>query len=234
MIYLDNAATTFPKPAAVYEQTFEFMKTAAGNPGRGAHFFSSASAEMVETARRKVSSLFQLPDFHRVVFTAGCTESINMVFNGFLKSGDHVIATHLDHNSVSRPLELLRRTLPIEVTRVPFDQNGYVPPEDIRIALRHNTTLIVLNHGSNVLGSVQPLEAFVSIAQETGIPLLVDAAQTAGRIPLRIRDAPVFVACSAHKGLYGMPGLGILTVPQGLELKKWNVGGSGSIRMHCI
>src|SRR5262245_29073199 len=131
-IYLDNAATTFPKPARVYEQTFEYMKTSAGNPGRGAHYFSNSSAETVENARRKVAAFFRLPDHHRVVFTSGCTESINIVLKGHLKTGNHVIATNLDHNSVSRPLEHLRCDRKLEVTRIAFDRGGYVDPDQVR------------------------------------------------------------------------------------------------------
>lgn len=228
MIYLDNAATTFPKPASVYEKTLEFMKTSAGNPGRGAHYFSNASSEIVENTRRQIAQLFHLPDYRRVVFTGGCTESINMVLKGYLKRGDHVICTNLDHNAVSRPLEHLRQKLPLQVTRVPFDNNGYVDSGKVRQSIRDNTTLIVLNHGSNVLGSVQALPEFLELALETRIPLLLDAAQTAGRIPVEIGEAPVFVTASGHKKLYGMPGLGILTVPAGKELAKWREGGSGS------
>ena len=227
-IYLDNAATTFPKPARVYEQTFEYMKNSAGNPGRGAHYFSNSSAETVENARRQIAAFFRLPDHRRVVFTPGCTESINIVLKGYLKTGNHVIATNLDHNAVSRPLEHLRSDRKLELTRIAFDRNGYVDPAEVRKCIRSNTTLIVLNHGSNVLGSVQKLDAFLEIASETGVPLLLDAAQTAGRIPIEIGDAPVFVACPGHKELYGMPGLGILTVPSDIELSKWIEGGSGT------
>jgi cysteine desulfurase / selenocysteine lyase len=227
-IYLDNAATTFPKPASVYEKTFDYMKTSAGNPGRGAHFFSNSSSATVENTRRQVAAFFRLPDYRRVVFTPGCTESINIVLKGYLKAGNHVIATNLDHNSVSRPLEHLRHELKLEVTRIAFNGNGFIDPFQVRTAIRSNTTLIILNHGSNVLGAVQALEVFLEIASENGIPLLLDAAQTAGRIPIEIGEAPVFIACSGHKGLYGMPGLGILTVPAGIELSKWIEGGSGT------
>lgn len=228
MIYLDNAATTFPKPASVLERTWEYMTTRAGNPGRGAHYFSNASAEVIEQTRRQLAKFFQLPDFRRLVFTGGCTDSMNMVLKGHLKSGDHVIATNLDHNSASRPLEHLRETLPLQVTRVPFEKNGSIDPGLVQQAIRNNTTLIVLNHGSNVIGTVQPLAPFLEIVRESRIPILLDAAQTAGRIPIEVGDAPVFVTCSGHKGLYGMPGTGILTVPKGYELSKWREGGSGT------
>src|SRR5262249_12548879 len=141
------------------------------------------------------------------------------------KAGDHVIATNLDHNAVARPLDRLRRELPCEVTRIPFAKNGSIDPVDVKKAIRTTTKLVVLNHGSNVLGCVQPLQEFLQI----GIPLLLDAAQTAGRIPIHAGDAPVLIACSAHKNLYGLSGLGILTVPQNVSLKSSREGGTGTI-----
>jgi len=223
MIYLDNAATTFPKPGSVYEMSFQFMKGRAGNPGRGSHVFANASAEMVEACRRKTARFFGVEDFKRVVFTHNCTDSINMVMKGLLNPGDHVIATNLDHNSVSRPLQNLSQK-GVEITRLPFEKSGKVPADRCRNAIRENTALIVLNHGSNVLGSVQDWTSFLG----SGIPLLLDAAQTAGRVPITAGNLPVFVACSAHKALFGMPGLGILIVPSGSALRAWREGGSGS------
>lgn len=229
MIYLDNAATTYPKPAAVYENTFRFLEEKGGNPGRGGHFFANASAEVVEGTRRELARFFGVPDFRRVVFTYNCTDSINIVLKGYLRAGDHVITTHLDHNAISRPLERLRRKLPLEVSRIGFDESGRVDPAEFQAVLQRNTRLMILTHGSNVLGSVQPLGAFIELTRQSGVPLLLDAAQTAGRIALQIGDAPVFITCSGHKGLYGMPGIGILTVPSGVELDKWREGGTGTI-----
>ena len=229
MIYLDNAATTYPKPAQVYENTFRFLKEKGGNPGRGGHFFSNASAEVVESTRRELARFFGIPDFRRVVFTYNCTDSINMVLKGRLCAGDHVITSNLDHNAISRPLERLSRTLPLKISRISFDESGKVDPAGFKAVLQSNTRLMILTHGSNVLGSVQPLGPFVEIARQSGVPLLLDAAQTAGRVRFEIGDAPVFVVCSGHKGLYGMPGIGILTVPPGIDLEKWREGGTGTI-----
>jgi cysteine desulfurase/selenocysteine lyase len=224
MIYLDNAATSFPKPEEVYAQSFRFMKEGAGNPGRGSHHFSTNSAQMVENTRRKVARFFGVSDHRRVIFTYNCTDSINIVLKGYLKSGDHVIATHLDHNSVSRPLETAIRDKQIQVTRLSFGADGAIDPQSYEDAIRHNTTLVILNHGSNVLGTVQNNELFL----RDGVPVLLDAAQTAGRIPISLRNHPVFLACSAHKSLFGMPGLGILIVPKELPLSAWREGGSGT------
>jgi len=228
MIYLDNAATTYPKPPAVYENTFRFLAEKGGNPGRGGHFFANASSEVVEGTRRDLARFFDVPDFRRVVFTYNCTDSINIALKGYLRPGDHVITSHLDHNAISRPLERLRRKLPLEISRIPFNESGRLDPADFQTVLQRNTRLIILTHGSNVLGSVQPVGPFVEIARNSGVPLLLDAAQTAGRIDLQIGDAPVFVVCSGHKGLYGMPGIGILTVPSGIDLEKWREGGTGT------
>jgi cysteine desulfurase / selenocysteine lyase len=228
MIYLDNAATTFPKPPEVYEKTFEFIKEQGGNPGRGSHYFSTAAAQMIYATRNQVAQFFRIPDSRRVIFTHNCTDSINMVLKGLLKMGDHVISTNLDHNAVTRPLEHLRKDMRLDISRVPFDKKGSVDPILLRGNIQRNTRLIILNHGSNVLGSVQPLPAFLSLSLETGIPILIDAAQTAGRIPIEIGDAPAFLAFSAHKALFGMPGLGLLTVPAGFQLQKWREGGSGT------
>ena len=228
MIYLDNAATTFPKPPTVYEQTFRFIREACGNPGRGGHALSAAAGAEVEDTRRRLARLLGIGDPRRVIFTAGCTDSINLALHGLLREGDHVIASALDHNAVSRPLEHLRRLRNVDITRLPFGPDLRLDPAAIRPALRHSTKLIVLTHGSNVLGSVQPLAPFLEAARSAGVPLLIDAAQTAGRLPVREDGAPALIACAAHKGLFGLPGLGILTIPAGLEIAKWRLGGTGT------
>ena len=228
MIYLDNAATTFPKPEGVYEQTFRFLKDSAGNPGRGGHHFANASRQVVEESRQQIGRLLGVRDPKRVIFTANCTDSINMVLKGYLQKGSHVIASNLDHNAVSRPLETLHRNGIIEITRVSFNADGYLSINTILESINHNTTLIVLCHGSNVLGTIQDLNAIAKLSKEKGIPLLVDAAQTAGRIAIQADDAPMFVACSAHKALFGLPGLGILTLPENSELQPSREGGTGT------
>ena len=223
-IYLDNAATTYPKPFGVYEKTFQFLKEGAGNPGRGGHYFSTASAEVVEQTRREVARFFSVKDHRRVIFTYNCTDSLNIVLKGYVRAGDHVIATNLDHNSVSRPLESLAARDKISLSRIPFEAGGRIDPERVAGAISDRTTLIVLNHGSNALGAVQDLTRL-----RTGtVPVLLDAAQTAGRIPIAQHDAPVFIACSAHKSLFGAPGLGLLIVPENVEVQSWREGGSGT------
>lgn len=234
MIYLDNAATTFPKPNEVYEQTFQFLKTSGGNPGRGGHHFANASRQVVEESRQRIARFLGVRDPKRVIFTANCTDSINMVLKGYLRKGSHVIASDLDHNAVSRPLETLHRNGTIEISRIHFSAGGYIAAHSVLESIKHNTTLIVLCHGSNVLGSIQDLKAITKISKEKGIPLLVDAAQTAGRIAIEADDAPMFVACSAHKALFGLPGLGILTLPENSDLQPSREGGTGTFSESII
>lgn len=229
MIYLDNAATTFPKPPSVYERTFRFIREACGNPGRGGHALSVAAGSAVEDARRGIARLLGVSDPMRVVFTAGCTDSINLALHGLLHPGDHVVASSLDHNALSRPLEFLSRSKNVEITRLTFGPDHHLDPAAVRSAIRHNTKIVVLTHGSNVLGCVQPLSPIIEAVRAAGVPLLLDAAQTAGRIPVQEKDAPVLIACAAHKGLYGLPGLGVLTVPAGVTLEKWRLGGTGTV-----
>jgi cysteine desulfurase/selenocysteine lyase len=228
MIYLDNAATTFPKPTGVYEHTFRFLKESGGNPGRGGHHFANASRQVVEESRQRMARFLGVRDPRRVIFTANCTDSINMVLKGYLRPGSHVITSNLDHNAVSRPLETFRKAGIVEITRIPFNEGGYLSRNAVTQAISNNTTLIVLCHGSNVLGSVQDLESIAKISKERGIPLLVDAAQTVGRIGIHADDAPMFVACSAHKALFGLAGLGILTLPENSELQPSREGGTGT------
>ncbi len=228
MIYLDNAATSFPKPAGVYEQTFQFLKESGGNPGRGGHHFANASRQVVEESRQRIARFLGVRDPKRVIFTANCTDSINMALKGYLRRGSHVVASNLDHNAVSRPLEMLHRNGTIEITRIPFNSGGYLSPHAVLKSIKHNTTLIVLCHGSNVLGSVQDLKTIAVLSKEREIPILVDAAQTAGRIAIQADDAPMFVAFSAHKALFGLPGLGVLTLPENSELSPSREGGTGT------
>jgi cysteine desulfurase / selenocysteine lyase len=228
MIYLDNAATTFPKPTGVLEQTFRFLVESAGNPGRGGHYFANASTQVVEETRQRIARLLGVRDSKRVIFTANCTDSINMVLKGYLQKGSHVVASNLDHNAVSRPLETLHRSGRIEITRLAFTARGYLPADAVVESIRRNTTLIVLCHASNVLGTVQDLKAIARLSKDKGIPLLVDAAQTAGRIEIQADESPMFVACSAHKALFGLPGLGILTLPENSELQPSREGGTGT------
>ena len=189
---------------------------------------SAAAGSVVEDTRRRLARFLGVSDSRRVIFTAGCTDSVNLALRGLLVPGDHAVASSLDHNSVSRPLEFLAHSRKVQITRVPFGPDHRLDPAALRRAIGNRTKVIVLTHGSNVLGSVQPLADAVEIARGAGVPLLLDAAQTAGRIPVSEGGERVLIACAAHKGLYGLPGLGILTVPADVELEKWRLGGTGT------
>src|SRR5436190_10410336 len=187
MIYLDNAATSFPKPESVYQALDHFARASLANPGRAGHKMALAAERALDDGRHLLNQFFHGEGPERFIFTLNCTDALNMGFKGVLKEGDHVITTDLEHNSVSRPLRAMELAGKITLTRVQADKGGTVDPDDIRKAITPNTRLIALTHGSNVLGTVQPIEAVGKIARAKDILFLVDAAQTAGVMPLDIQ-----------------------------------------------
>src|SRR5438309_3313142 len=180
MTYLDNAATSFPKPEAVYQALDRFARQDLANPGRAGHKMALAAERALDDGRHLLNQFFHGEGPERFVFTLNCTDALNMAFKGVLREGDHVITTDLEHNSVSRPLRAMELAGKIGLTRLKSDGGGTVDPEAIRRAVTPKTRLIALTHGSNVLGTVQPIEEIGRIARERDLLLLVDAAQTAG------------------------------------------------------
>lgn len=228
-IYLDNAATSYPKPEAVYAAMDRFARHVGASAGRGAYREAYETAELLEAARRDVARLFNAPDPARVIFGHNCTDALNLAIKGLLRPGDHAITTWMDHNSVLRPMRAMEQRGAIAVTRVRADGEGFVDPADIRRALRPNTRLIVVVHASNVTGSVQDAAAIQRIAREAGVPMLLDAAQTAGHLPIDMQaDGHDLVAIPGHKGLLGPLGTGALIVRPGIELHTLREGGTGS------
>jgi len=228
MIYLDNAATSFPKAPGVAEATAAFLRTSAGNPGRSGHSLSLAAGRCVEDCRRQVARLLGVADEHRVVFTLNATDALNMALKGVLRPGDHVVTTSMEHNAVARPLRRARQE-GVEVTYVQAGPDGILHPDPWRAAFRPNTRLAVFLHASNVTGALQPLEALATAAREAGALVLVDAAQSAGAVPLDLGALPVdLLACSAHKGLLGPTGVGILVVGERADVRPLREGGTGS------
>src|SRR6516165_9573414 len=188
MIYLDNAATSFPKPEAVYQALDRFARTELANPGRAGHKMALAAERALDDCRHLLNQFFHGEGPERFVFTLNCTDALNMAFKGVLTEGDHVITTNLEHNSVSRPLRALELAGRISLTRVAADGGGTVDPDNIRRAITKQTRLIALTHGSNVLGTIQPIAEVGRIAREHDLLFLVDAAQTAGVMPIDLQE----------------------------------------------
>src|SRR5438270_3438094 len=204
MIYLDNAATSFPKPESVYRALDRFARSDLANPGRAGHKMALAAERALDDARHLLNQLFHGEGPERFVFTLNCTDALNMAFKGVLSEGDHVITTNLEHNSVSRPLRAMELAGRISLTRLRADGGGTVDPDSIRRAITPRTRLIALTHASNVLGTVQPIAAVGRIAREKDLFFLVDAAQTAGVVPIDVQTMHVdLLAFPGHKALFG-------------------------------
>ncbi|MFH1763878.1 MAG: aminotransferase class V-fold PLP-dependent enzyme [Gemmatimonadota bacterium] len=240
LIYLDNAATSFPKPDVSHDTARDFYRENGVNPGRTGCDMALRAEEMIHGARRLLSDFFNpglarvgIPkDPNRLVFTLNATMSLNLIINGTVGPGDHVVTTALEHNSVIRPVNH-RVKVGAEATFVSPDAEGYLDPEDIRKAIRANTTLVILNHGSNVSGVVQDLRAIGAVCGEEGVPLAVDAAQTAGVVPIDMVEANIsFLAFTGHKCLFGPPGTGGICVADDAEIEGTIYGGTGVRSAH--
>ena len=226
-IYLDNAATSWPKPETVYEAVNQFMRAVGATPGRGGHRKEEEAARIADQTRKAIAELFHAPNPNGVVFTMNATQAINMGLKGILKPGDHVITSAIEHNAMWRPIKALERQ-GVEVTVVPCDHDGTLNPKQVETAIRTNTRLIAMLHASNVLATIMPIEEIGSIAARHGILFLVDAAQTAGLIPIDMQTMQIdLLAFPGHKSLFGPHGSGGLVVGTGVELETWMEGGSG-------
>jgi cysteine desulfurase family protein len=231
MIYFDNAATSWPKPPGVAEAMVGFLSDVGANAGRSGHRLSLQAGRLVYDARESIAALFGAPDPLRVVFTANVTEALNLVLNGYLRPGDHVVTSAMEHNSVMRPLRALARA-GVELSVVPCSAAGELRPEDVAAALRPNTTLIALNHASNVCGTLLPVREAGALARRHGCLLLVDAAQTAGAAPIDVAaDGIDLLAFTGHKALGGPMGTGGLVVGPRVDVARLaplKRGGTGS------
>ncbi len=228
MIYLDNAATSFPKPESVYQALDVFARSHLANPGRAGHKMALAAEHELDNCRHLLNQLFHGQAPERFVFTLNCTDALNMAFKGVLHDGDHVITTDLEHNSVSRPLRALELAGRITLTRLLAGGDGTLDPDAVRKALTPRTRLVALTHASNVLGTVQPIAEVGRITREREAILLVDAAQTAGVLPIDVQALHIdLLAFPGHKGLLGPTGTGALYVSPRLKLRPWREGGTG-------
>ena len=229
-VYLDNAATSFPKPPVVYEQLAAYQARYGASPGRGSYAWAREAEAAIDDARAALAQLFHVREPRRIAFALNATDALNMAIKGVLRPGDHVVTTMLEHNSVMRPLAALERARIITVTRVAASPDGFVDPDDVRRALTPATRLVAVIHASNVLGTVQPVTVIGHHVRECGALFLVDAAQTAGRYPLHVESACIdLLAFPGHKGLLGPPGTGGLYVGPRAErcIRPWREGGTG-------
>ncbi len=228
MIYLDNSATSFPKPAGMAAEMGDCMERYCGNPGRSGHDMSMMTGERVYQARKETARLFHIRDASRLVFTKNTTESLNLALLGMLREGDHVVTTSMEHNSVLRPLEHLR-SKGVSHTIVSGSEEGFVSAEDIEAAVTEDTRLVAVTGASNVTGTIQPLDDIGRICAERQIPLLVDAAQLAGCADIDVEKLGIsLLAFPGHKGLLGPLGTGGLYVDPSIQLTPLLCGGTGT------
>lgn len=235
LIYLDNAATSFPKPNIVHETAHDFYKNYGVNPGRTGCDIAVKAGDMIHETRTMFSNFFnkslveagKTKDPHRLCFTSNATMSLNLIINGMIGTGDHIVTSMVEHNSVIRPVNHKVKQ-GAEATFVVPDSEGYIDPEEIRKTIKKNTKLVLVNHASNVIGVVQDLKAIGQICKEEGVPFAVDTAQTAGVLPIDMVENNIsFLAFTGHKGLFGPTGTGGICVADDAEIAGTISGGTG-------
>ncbi|MDP3487316.1 MAG: aminotransferase class V-fold PLP-dependent enzyme [Bacillota bacterium] len=227
-IYLDNAATTWPKPPEVATAINDFLTQGAANPGRGGHGLSLAAGRMVFDCRKKLGNLFNVQDESRVIFTSNATHALNMALFGVLSPGDHCITTSMEHNAVSRPLHYLQGK-GVEVTVIACSNRGELPLDQLQAAFKENTRLVAMTHASNVCGTILPVREVSSLARQYGALTLLDAAQTAGVYPINVDLLDIdLLAVPGHKSLLGPTGTGALYIGPRVDLRPSVYGGTGS------
>ncbi|WZL73148.1 aminotransferase class V-fold PLP-dependent enzyme [Clostridiaceae bacterium 35-E11] len=228
MNYLDNAATTFPKPEKVYQAMDQCMREYGANPGRSGHKLALKAGRAIYRTRELLCQLFHIDNPMQIIFTCNATDSLNLALKGILKTGDHVITTSMEHNSMIRPIKSLEKS-GVENTVVQCDEKGMLDPEKIQAAIKENTKLIAITHASNVSGTRMPIEKIGEIAKKNKTLFLVDAAQTAGVYDIDVQKMNIdLLAAPGHKGLMGPQGTGILYIREGVELMHMKEGGTGS------
>ncbi len=227
-IYLDNAATSYPKPQSVIDSMCNFMMNIGATSGRGAYEKAIKSDMLVYQVRKSIANLFNFNDPKKVIFTSNITESLNLALRGILTKGDHVITSSIEHNAVWRCLKTLERDMGITISKVPCNKEGVTNPQDVENLICDNTKMVVFNHASNVLGTVQPIKEIGQICKTHKIPFLVDCAQTAGVYPVDVIDDHIdILAFTGHKGLLGPMGTGGLVVNCDIDISPLKAGGTG-------
>jgi cysteine desulfurase/selenocysteine lyase len=235
LIYLDNGATSFPKPEEVYHFMDYFYRNFGVNPGRSGYDLCMEAGEVVESTRKMLTEFFHGTDPNRLCFSYNSTDALNLIIFGMLQPGDHAITTNLDHNSVIRPL-YHQSLAGVAVDYVPFDKGGFVDPDEFRKRFRPNTRLVIVNHASNVIGTVQPIREIGRLCRDAGISFAIDASQSAGKIPIDMESQSLdIVAFTGHKSLLGPTGIGGLYVREGIDIRLTRAGGTGvrsAVRTH--
>jgi len=235
MIYFDNSATSYPKPLSVIKAVNDSLRFYSANPGRSGHKLSMKAAEKVYECRLAVCKLFNVDDESKVVFTSGCTQSLNIVIKGLLKKGDHCVISCLEHNSVLRPLEKLK-SLGVTYSVADVDINDdEVTLANFKKCIQSNTKLFICTHASNVFGIRLPIAKICKLAHDNNILFCVDAAQSAGVIDINVsKDKYDYVCCAGHKGLYGPMGVGFLIVNSDVLPDTIIEGGTGSDSLNAF
>jgi cysteine desulfurase / selenocysteine lyase len=228
LIYLDNSATSFPKPQVVYDFMKEFYQSHGVSPGRSGFDKALEAEEVVHSTRKLLTNLFNGTDPNHLTFCYNATDALNRIIMGMVSRGDHVITSNLEHNSVLRPLNHLQRDGGIELTFIPFDDKGYIDPDDVKKAFRKNTRLVIINHSSNIIGTVQPVGEIGRYCREAAICFAVDASQSAGVVPIDVQSMCIdLLAFTGHKCLMGPTGIGGTYVGENVPIRCTIFGGTG-------
>ncbi|MFD0698495.1 aminotransferase class V-fold PLP-dependent enzyme [Paenibacillus sp. GCM10027628] len=229
ILYFDQAASSWPKPPTVMDAMLKCMEDYAANPGRGSHQMAVQASRVLFDTRKHAARLFGIKNPNDISFALNTTHALNQAIKGFVREGDHVICTNIEHNSVRRPLEYLKTTFKVELTYLSHDAEGHMDLSELERAFQSNTTLVVVNHSSNLLGTIMPVGEIGDMCRKRGVRMLVDAAQSAGILPIDISDMSIdMLAFPGHKGLLGPQGTGGLYVNPDIELEPLLHGGTGS------
>lgn len=231
-VYLDNASTTFPKPKAVSEAMYNFLINIGGNPGRSNHDNALETNRLLLEARESIASFFNFNKMENVIFTSNITSSLNILINGILKKGDHVITSSMEHNSVIRPLYSLKENNIIELDIISANSFGFISPADIENKTKENTKLVVITHTSNVFGSIQPIREIGEVCKKHNIFFVIDSAQSAGVLNIDFKDFNLSaLAFTGHKSLFGPQGTGGFIINDDLNsiCSPYALGGTGSL-----
>jgi cysteine desulfurase family protein len=227
-IYLDNGATSFPKPEEVYTYMDQYYRRLGVNPGRSGYDICMEAGEVVEDTRKALTNFFNGTDPDRLCFSYNATDALNLIIFGILQEGDHAISTTIEHNSILRPLYHQKKYGGVEVDYIPFDSKGFVNPDDFPKKFKTNTKLVIVNHASNVIGTIQPIKEIGKYCQDHGILFAIDVSQSAGKIPIDMEEQNIdIIAFTGHKSLLGPTGIGGLYVREGIEIKHTRAGGTG-------